>query len=138
MDDHPVPSSLADQLNGLSIRQPDSPMADQPNPASSSRPVIDHYYKGDRLVINHKLADGSILPLIHLAHAEGERCVIDPNPPVFRSRQAREGWTMKDYTDYIAGSPKFREESLDEEVIISRMLFYQDYFALCARKDKTL
>lgn len=55
---------------------------------------------------------------------------VDLNPPVYPSYEARQHWTLEDYQAYILGVNELQTGSLDERVIASRILFYQDYHDL--------
>lgn len=77
--------------------------------------------------------NGLAQPFMTLAY--GQQMKVDPNPPLYRSRHAREGWTTQDYLDYMAKIPAFQYDSLDDDVIASRVIFYQDYFACCNKSS---
>lgn len=77
--------------------------------------------------------DGKV-PIITFPRTSGD-VHVDLNPPLYPWREDREDWTQQTYEDYLSKVPDFQKESVDEIVLVSKSIFFDDYFGVLQRNS---
>lgn len=55
---------------------------------------------------------------------------VDLNPQLYPSREERKSWSLETYEQFLSQTPDLLTKSLDEVVMASKSIFYDDYFEL--------